>query len=93
MNLAYKKILGKFTKVLGFGKTPPHVGKNSQIMSFFFLRAYLIFSDLKQFCLKSEICSTFFATAVAALTDYIRNWEYLNFMDVKVRNLAPPGPA
>ena len=37
MNLAYKKILGKFTKkVLGFGKTPPHVGKISQIMSFFF---------------------------------------------------------
>ena len=36
MNLAYKKILGKFTKVLGFGKTPPpHVGKNSQIISFF----------------------------------------------------------
>ena len=36
MNLAYKKILGKFTKVLGFGKTPPpHVGKNSQIKSFF----------------------------------------------------------
>ena len=32
MNLAYKKILGKFTKVLGF----PHVGKNSQIISFFF---------------------------------------------------------
>ena len=24
-NLAYKKILGKFTKVLGFGKAPPHV--------------------------------------------------------------------
>ena len=23
MNLAYKNILGKFTKVLGFGKTPP----------------------------------------------------------------------
>ena len=23
MNLAYKKILGKFSKVLGFGKTPP----------------------------------------------------------------------
>jgi len=40
-NLAYKKILGKFTKVLGFGKTPPHVGKNSQIISFFFMRAYL----------------------------------------------------
>ena len=36
MNLAYKKILGKFTKVLGFGKTPPpHVGKDSQIISFF----------------------------------------------------------
>ena len=32
-----QKILGKFTKVLGFGKTPPpHVGKNSQIISFFF---------------------------------------------------------
>ena len=37
MNLAYKKILGKFTKGFGFGKTPPpHVGKNSQIISFFF---------------------------------------------------------
>ena len=35
-NLAYKKILGKFTKVLGFGKTPPHVGKNSQIIPYFF---------------------------------------------------------
>ena len=34
-NLAYKKILGKFTKVLGFGKTPPQVGKNFQIISFF----------------------------------------------------------
>ena len=32
MNLAYKKILGKFTKVLGFGKAPPHVGKNSQMI-------------------------------------------------------------
>ena len=42
MNLAYKKILGKFTKVLGFGKTPPHVGKNSQMILFFFLSAYLI---------------------------------------------------
>ena len=41
MNLAYKKILGKCTKVLGFGKTPPHVGKNSQIISFFSLRPYL----------------------------------------------------
>ena len=41
MNLAYKKILGKFTKILGFGKNPPHVGKNSQIISFFFMRAYL----------------------------------------------------
>ena len=28
-----------FTKVLGFGKTPPHVGKNSQMILFFF-RAY-----------------------------------------------------
>ena len=35
MNLAYKKILGKFTKVLGFGKTPPPCWKNSQIISFF----------------------------------------------------------
>ena len=45
-NLAYKKILGKFTKVLGFGKTPPPlVGKNSQIISGFFLRAYLTLLD------------------------------------------------
>ena len=28
MNLAYKKILGKFTKVLGFGKTPPPCWEN-----------------------------------------------------------------
>ena len=39
MNLAYKKILGKFTKVLGFGKTPPHVGKNSQMISLFFFES------------------------------------------------------
>ena len=32
MNLAYKKILGQFTKVLGIEKTPPHVGENSQII-------------------------------------------------------------
>ena len=39
-----KALFFKFTKVLGFGKTPPpHVGKNSQIISFFFMRAYLIF--------------------------------------------------
>ena len=47
MNLAHKKILGKFTKVLGFGKTsPPHVGKNSQIISFFFFESvpYIKFS-------------------------------------------------
>ena len=31
-----KALFFKFTKVLGFGKTPPHVGKNSQIISFFF---------------------------------------------------------
>ena len=45
MNLAYKKILGKFTKVLGFGKTPPHVGKISQIISFFLFESvpYLVF--------------------------------------------------
>ena len=42
MNLAYKKILGKFTKVLGFGKTPPHVGKNSQMISFFFWERTLV---------------------------------------------------
>ena len=43
MNLAYKKILGKFTKVLGFGKTPPyHVGKHSQIISFFFWERTLL---------------------------------------------------
>ena len=49
MNLAYKKILGKFTKVLGFGKTPPHVGKNSQIMSYFFSESvpYLVLSKEK----------------------------------------------
>ena len=48
MNLAYKKILGKFTKVLGFGKTPPHVEKNSQIISFFFMRAYLTDGNILQ---------------------------------------------
>ena len=38
MNLAYKKILGKFTNL---GRPPPHVGKISQIISVFFMRAYL----------------------------------------------------
>jgi len=37
MILAYKKTLGKFTKVLGFEKTPPPFGKNSQKIPFFFV--------------------------------------------------------
>ena len=41
-NLAYKKILGKFTKVLGFGKTPPPCWeKFPNNIVFFCLRAYL----------------------------------------------------
>ena len=35
MILTYKKTLGKFTKVLGFEKTPPPLGKNSQKIPFF----------------------------------------------------------
>ena len=42
MNLAYKKILGKFTKVLGFGKTPPPCWEKFPNDIVFFLRAYLI---------------------------------------------------
>ena len=42
MILAYKKTLGKFTKVLGFEKTPPPFGKNSQKIPFFFGAASLI---------------------------------------------------
>ena len=43
MNLAYKKILGKFTQVLGFGKTPPPCWeKFPNNIVFFSLRAYLI---------------------------------------------------
>ena len=42
MNLAYKKILGKFTKVLGFGKTPPPGWEKFPNDIVFFLRAYLI---------------------------------------------------
>ena len=34
-----KALFFKFTKVSGFGKTPPHVGKNSQIISFFFVES------------------------------------------------------
>ena len=41
MNLAYKKILGKFTKVLGFGKTPPPMLGKIPKWYRFFLRAYL----------------------------------------------------
>ena len=37
MNLAYKKILGKFTKVLGIGKTPPYWEKfPNNPVSFFY---------------------------------------------------------
>ena len=42
MNLAYKKILGKFTKVLGFGKTPPPMLGKIPERYRFFLRAYLM---------------------------------------------------
>ena len=41
MNLAYKKILGKFTKVLGFGKTPPPCWEKFPNNIVFFMRAYL----------------------------------------------------
>ena len=43
MNLVYKKILGKFTKVLGFGKTPPPPcwEKFPNNIVFFCMRAYL----------------------------------------------------
>ena len=33
------RALVKITKVLGIGKTPPYVGKNSQIIPYFFLKA------------------------------------------------------
>ena len=62
MNLAYKKILGKFTKVLGFGKTPPpHVGKNSQIISFFLERtwAYQSIPDLGRVAAGRSACGRF----------------------------------
>ena len=36
MILAYKKTLGKFTKVLGFEKTPPPLGKIPKKSRFFF---------------------------------------------------------
>ena len=46
MNLAYKKILGKFTKVLGFGKTPtPPCWEKFPNNIVFFMRAYLISLD------------------------------------------------
>ena len=62
MNLAYKKILGKFTKVLGFGKTPPpHVGKISQIMSFFFWERTLLLLLWK--------CLAVYLTAVCSSTE------------------------
>ena len=32
----------RITIVLGIGKTPPHVGKNSQIIPYFFMSAYLM---------------------------------------------------
>ena len=51
MNLAYKKILGKFTKVLGFGKTPPHVGKISQIISFFLFESVPYFFQTQCICI------------------------------------------
>ena len=43
MNLAYKKILGKFTKVLGFGKTPPPCWEKFPNDIVFFLTANLRF--------------------------------------------------
>ena len=48
MNLAYKKILGKFTKVLGFGKTPPQCWEKFPNNIVFFFRAYLSFESSKE---------------------------------------------
>ena len=43
VEISYQKWLRGFTKGLGFGWTPPpHVGKNSQKMSFFFGQAPLV---------------------------------------------------
>ena len=42
MILACQKLLGQITKVLGLRRPPsPYVGKNSQIIAYFFLRASL----------------------------------------------------
>ena len=67
MNLAYKKILGKFTKVLGFGKTPPPCWeKFPNNIVFFCLTAYLIWFGVYSFCnLESTWASSaLFAVAV-----------------------------
>ena len=36
-----KKYLVNLQKFWDLGRPPPHVGKNSQLISFFFMRAYL----------------------------------------------------
>ena len=57
MNLAYKKILGKFTKVLGFGKTPPPCWEKfpNNIVFFFWERTLSkICSKLEQSIKKSS---------------------------------------
>ena len=48
MNLAYKKILGKFTKVLGFGKTPPSCWENfpNNVVFFFWKRTLRRFIEV-----------------------------------------------
>ena len=60
MNLAYKKILGKFTKVLGFGKTPPPCWEKFPNDIVFFLERTLdvlgIFAAIIQ-ALTSIFCS------------------------------------
>ena len=69
MNLACKKILGKFTKVLGFGKTPPPCWENfpNNIVFSFWERTLWNWNLIKIFVGNCDMNSTLGSVVLLAL--------------------------
>ena len=93
MILAYKKTLGKFTKVLGIEETPPPFGKNSQKIPFFLGGVPKVPADFCTFFANVKICTCY---AYMTYCDACTIWEIiLNFdpnvllISILFKNIAP----
>ena len=89
MNLAYKKILGKFTKVLGFGKTPPPpCWENFPNNVVFFFEGVPYQNALPMSLLNPSIYDLYFAVVIVL---HFRQWSLPRKLlyGVKQFNLEP----